>query len=381
MRTLAVDALRLVGNRTAMGRYLEYLAVHWNAIDVPFDRIVFITPANVSPRDLGVEGAQKIVVRSAGRRLPLLVWEQGYLPLLARGAAALFCPSYTCPLGFQGPLVLANHGIYERIPGEFSQWQRLRTIPLFKLGALRADRVIANSQATRDDLERFFRVSKDKIDVIYPAARELFFETHEPYSIDAEVARTLGAKVPYLLFVGKLSRRRNVPTLLKAFANLRAEGSILQHLLIVGPNTTDLPIEKLAREGGVADFVHYLPHLDHDRLAKLYAGADAFVLPTSFEGISWTMFEAMASGAPVLTIAHPTAEEGCKDAVFTVPSASVEDVARGLRTLLTDADLRARYKRLGREQAARFSWRETARETLRVIDRVALPADRRSIST
>jgi glycosyltransferase involved in cell wall biosynthesis len=106
-------------------------------------------------------------------------------------------------------------------------------------------------------------------------------------------------------------------------------------------------------------------------LAKLYAGADAYVLPTTHEGISQTMFEAMASGTPVLSVEHPALKEGGGDAVLALPTPSVENLAKGLTTLLTNPDLRAEYSRKGRERAARFSWSNTAKETMEILDKMS----------
>ena len=84
--------------------------------------------------------------------------------------------------------------------------------------------------------------------------------------------------------------------------------------------------------------------MDHERLAKLYAGADVFALPTIYEGISRTIYEAMASGTAVLTVDHPALSEGGGDAVLAVPTPSVQDLAQGLGALLTDQALRRRFE-------------------------------------
>src|SRR6266699_3890593 len=109
VRTLVVNALRMSGKRTAIGRHLEYLAHHWSRIQGPFDRIVFMSPGQLRTENLGT--ATPIELRSFGRSLPNLLWEQGALPYAARNAAVLFS-EYTCPLLFCGPIVVANHGIY-----------------------------------------------------------------------------------------------------------------------------------------------------------------------------------------------------------------------------------------------------------------------------
>ena len=111
-------------------------------------------------------------------------------------------------------------------------------------------------------------------------------------------------------------------------------------------------------------------------MARLYGGADVYALPTIYEGISYTMFEAMASGAAVLTVKHPTLEEGAGDAALAMPTPSVEDLVEGLSTFLLDGAVRRKYAEQGRERAKRFSWEMVARETMRILDRVADKEDR-----
>ena len=203
----------------------------------------------------------------------------------------------------------------------------------------------------------------------------MFFDEKTPDAISTEVRRVLGGDEPYFIFVGKLSRRRHIPELVEAFARLRSHTSPTHRLLIVGPNTSGTDVNALARANGVAESVIYRPHLDQDSLALLYAGADAFVLPTTYEGISYTMFEAMASGTAVLTVDHPTLAEGAGDTALAVESPSTADLYEGMRQIATDEVLRRELGQRGRARAATFSWTRNARESAAILDRVALRSD------
>lgn len=359
-----------------MGRYIEALVRWWSRMEVPFDRVVLMSPVEESLDRLHLCSQTEIVLHSFGGGWPLLLWEQYLLPQAAKGASVLFCPSYTCPLFYRGRIVLANHGIYERLPDEFPWGNRLRTIPLFRLSARRADRLIANSQNTKLDLMRYFHVPESRISVLYPAPNDLFFRSHTGGEIEEEVVRALGRNVPYILFVGKLSKRRHVPNLIEAFSRVRRSEGLPHHLLIIGPNTTNIRLWELAKRHGVSEYVRYISHMEQEQLARLYAGADLFVLPTVYEGLSWTILEAMASGTPVLTVEHPTLQEGAGEAVLAVPTPCVEDLVKGLTCLLTDQALRRSHAEKGRERAKQFSWEITARETMKILDREANPSDR-----
>src|SRR5262249_10763729 len=172
-------------------------------------------------------------MRTFGGPWPLAVWEQILLPRAAKGAALLFS-EYSCPLFYDGRIVVANHGIYEAVPSAFSVWTRLRGVPIHRMSAGKADCVIANSRSTRTDLIPYFRVSESKIEVIYPGPADLFFERHSQECIAREVVKAFGRAFPYVIFVGKLAKRRNVPNLIEAFSIVRERQRLPHHLLIVG---------------------------------------------------------------------------------------------------------------------------------------------------
>ncbi|MGH9553726.1 MAG: glycosyltransferase, partial [Terriglobales bacterium] len=176
MRTLVVNALRLPGKRTAMGRHIEMLTKHWSRTNVPFDRVVLLAPRDAELTDLGDK--TEIVFERLPSGLPNLAWEQAVLANSARKAAVLFCPSYTCPIIYPGRIVVANHGIYEALPQEFRLMERLRATPINFLSVKRADHIIANSLATKGDLIRYFGVPERKLSVILPAASDLCWESY-----------------------------------------------------------------------------------------------------------------------------------------------------------------------------------------------------------
>lgn len=375
MRTLTVNGLRLTGPRTAMGRYLEILAAQWSATPVPFDRVRVLVPEAVE-LPAGVGGLVEVVVPPGPSR-PLAAWEQLTLPRAAAGSALLFCPAYTAPLSVSGRLVVANHGIYESLPQEFSRLRRLRSIPLYRHAVRRADAVIANSRATRDELVRHLGAARERVEVVYPAPAPAFVAELDPGAALTAARDALGGQDrPYVLFVGKLSPRRNLPALIEGFAAARRADDLPHRLLVVGPNVDAAPVRALAARHGVSEALVLLHHRSHEELALLYARADVFALPTVAEGFSWTILEAMAAGAPVLTAEHAALrEEGVAQAALVVPAPTPAALEQALRVLLADPRRRAALRDAGRALARRFSWERTARETMAILDRVARPAD------
>lgn len=376
MRTLAIDGLRLCGPRTAMGRYIEVLSHEWSMSDLPFDRVEIHVPAEADVTGVA-QAANVRLCRPSNRRLPPALWQQVALPLAIRGCSVLYGPAYIVPVVHRGPVVVANHGIYEGIPGEFSRLARVRTVPLYRYAVHRAASVIANSDSTRADLVRFLGVDRDRVDIVLPAAAEKFFDRHNPDEVAATVEGVLGrADARFALFVGKLSPRRHVPELVAAFAAARRRLDADHQLLVVGPDTHMIDVGGLAASHGIGAAVTYLPHLQQERLAHLYAAAEVFVLPTEHEGISWTMLEAMASGAPVLTVNHSALDEGAGEAVLAVSAPSVSAIGEGLIRLFGDPNERRRLSQAGRVHARNHSWEHAAARTMAILDRHAIAADR-----
>jgi glycosyltransferase involved in cell wall biosynthesis len=354
---------------------VEYLTRQWSRMSIPFDRIVLMSNLPLSIDGLGQ--TTPVELRSFGRMWPNLYWEQWLLPRAARGAAMLFT-EYNAPLLRREPMVVANHGIYEAsLKKSFSWRQRIRSMPLNKASIRCADRIIANSLSTQSDLMEYWNAPKEKIDLVYPAAADLFFETKDPARVEQEVLSQFGSSPPYAIFVGKLSRRRNIPNLIEAFAAARDQFKLPHHLLIIGPNTSNLPMDEMIQQHAPGGWLRYVPYMEQSRLALLYAGADLYVLPSTYEGISWTMFEAMASGTPVLAVEHKALEEGGADAVLAMPTASVSDLSRGLGQMLANPAMRDEYRRRGLQRVQKFSMRHCAEATMAVLDKAAAPYDSR----
>ena len=367
-RSLAVNGLRLLGPRTAIGRHLEYLAQYWSRHSLPFDTVDFYAPGPAGVDDLG--HVTPVHFHSTGAGVPNLIWEQLVFPWAARRAAVVL-GEYTGPiLAPTAPMVIANHGIYEALPTTFSAWQRFRATAVNRPAARRAVRVIANSQNTKADLQRFFSVPACKIDVVYPGPADVFFREHDPDEVREVVRATFGDEQPFVISVGKMSARRHVANTVEAMRAVR-EAGCPHRLLIVGPDTNGVDPLGLARKFGIDGAVVHIEHLDQDRLAMLCHAADAYVLASTYEGISWTMFEAMASGTAVLSVDHCTLVEGAGDTAYVVADPRPATLAAGLIALLSDDPLRNRLASAGRARAEQFSLQRSAEATTQILIDVA----------
>jgi len=224
----------------------------------------------------------------------------------------------------------------------------------------RADRFIAVSRHTADDLVRRAGVPASKIDVVYHGIDPAFFSTTP--------APTSASPAPYLLAVGGVSPRKNTRRLMEAFARWRARGGerAAYTLRITGMS---LDPEFAGGSGALPDGVSLLGYVDAEELRRQYVGAAAFLYPSIYEGFGLPIVEAMASGTPVLTSTTASAPEIAGGAAVLVDPFSVESIVEGLERV-TGPDESQRLRALGRERAAAFQWSTAARHTLEVYRRL-----------
>jgi glycosyltransferase involved in cell wall biosynthesis len=181
---------------------------------------------------------------------------------------------------------------------------------------------------------------------------------------------------PYLLYAGAIRRHKNIPRLVEAFAVVRDQ--LAGHpvykdlrLVIIGDTISRFPsVRQAVIKSRVEHAVRFLGFVPFETLRCFYESAAAFVFPSRHEGFGLPPLEAMACGAPVVASNVSSLPEVVGDAALQINPENVFDIARGIRDVLLNEELRARMIRRGREQAARFSWSWTARQVLEIYQEV-----------
>ena len=234
----------------------------------------------------------------------------------------------------------------------------------------RADHILADSEATRTDLIHLLGVPPEKVTTVHLAA-DPAFRPLPGEQVEATLAR-YGLARGYLLFVGTLEPRKNLPGLLTAYRILLDRGEVEAELVIVGGRgwlyeEVFRQVERLGLEARVR-FLHGVPDGD---LPALYNGAVLLTTPSFYEGFGLPALEAMACGTPVVVSNRGSLPEVVGEAGVLVDPDEPEGIAEGLATVLGDPTLRARLREAGLARAARFSWGRTARKTLKVYQEVA----------
>jgi glycosyltransferase involved in cell wall biosynthesis len=251
---------------------------------------------------------------------------------------------------------------WQAYPELYARKLRVMYGTLFPWVVRRADRFIAVSRFTADDLMRRAGVQGSKIEVVYHGLDPAFTAPTQSEGM----AR---AGPPYLLAVGGVSPRKNTRRLIEAFARWRARGG---HRMEYTLRITGTSLDPDYQRDGAAlpPAVSLLGYVDKAELRRLYLGASAFLYPSIYEGFGLPIIEAMACGTPVVTSQTASAPEIAGGAAILVDPFAVESIESGLEQA-TKPDEATRLRALGYRQAGRFQWSAAAGQTLEVYRQLA----------
>jgi len=368
---IGVNARRLEGQPLGVARYIEYLLGYWAEMLHDDERCVLYVREQLGSDRVPPGPFDTVILRP---KLRGFMWENVRLPTAARRDDVFFGPSYSLPLPHRGPSVVMIHSVNEVQEGTHEWWYPYTFTNVYRASARKADRVIVPSQSVKDDIQRAYGIAGEKIDIVPQGADDGFKPVEDEDVLRRTRVEQLGEDRPYVVFVGKLSQRRNIPTLIEAFAELLRRRPDLGHkLLLFGPNHLELPLAELARDLGIADRVVQtdgrLEH--HHDLTRIYSAADAYISASAYEGFSITVVEAMACGAPVIGIDRAAFGEIVDGAGHLIDEPTVEKLAGALERVLSDDAYRAELRTRGLERARMFRWEDNARRTLEILREVA----------
>lgn len=305
-------------------------------------------------------------------RYPLVMGVPPGVPRLATleavlGAVDCFhATAYAVPRARRVPVVLTVHDLTLLRHPELGTPALRRTVGAVARHAAEARLVIADSRATADDLIALCGVPAARIRVV-PLGVAAAFQPLPRDAARAHVARRFGLDAPYLLHVGTLEPRKNLPRLIAACAGLWRGGALTQRLVLAGADGWGTAaVARAIAAAGTAARVTRLGRVDAADLPALYAAADALVFPSLYEGFGLPVLEAMACATPVLTSRAGALPEVAGDAALLVDPGDHAALADAVRRIAGDRDLRARLAAAGPPRAAAFTWARTAQETLAV---------------
>lgn len=294
-------------------------------------------------------------------------WDQVSLPLqLARDQISVFLsPYYKGPLFSPCPVVLSIHDLY------FIQYPRKRwpaygalATRLARLYASRAAAIIADSAYSKRSILERLGVSPEKVTVVPVALGPEF----KPEPLTDSVATRYGIVPPYILYVGNFRPHKNLPRLIRAYANLSKSLRDSHQLVLAGGDREhQQTLTGLVRDLGIIDRVRFQGLIEDSHLPAVYSGCALFVLPSLEEGFGLPALEAMACGAPVVAGNRAAIPEVVGKAAILVDPENVPAMTEAMAQVLSVSDLRRTLRQSGLARAQEFSADRTSGRVLALL--------------
>jgi glycosyltransferase involved in cell wall biosynthesis len=285
-------------------------------------------------------------------------------------------PVHEMPFLTPRPYVVTVHDMSNFLFGGRSGIRENMRLYAFRRCLLRADRVLAVSEATQRDVENLLAIPARRIRRVYSAPDpRFFFNAQRDAYWERSKQRLLERyqiDYPFILYAGRIRPHKNLPRLIEAFAVVR--NGLENHpvyrdlrLIIIGDEISRHPeVRRAVVQTRNQQAVRFLGFVPFETLKVFYAAASAFVFPSLYEGFGLPPLEAMATGTPVITSSVSSLPEVVGEAAVVVNPENVFDIARGIREVLVDEDLRRQLIEAGYAQARRFNWKLTAEQVLEV---------------
>jgi len=276
------------------------------------------------------------------------------------------------PTSYGGKTVVTFHDMAAfNIPQYLPAIKRTRDKAVDHLMAYKADKIIAVSQSLREDVKKFLDVPDEKISVIYSGLDRRFFD--QPDTDGSKILGKYGITKKYILFLGTLEPSKNITKLLEAFAIFKQKqkqknSDKFGHQLVLAGKRGWLSQEyqQIIKDLGLAKDVIFTGYVIGDELVPLFHGAEFFVMPSLYEGFGMTVLEAFATQTPAIISKVASLPELAGEAAYFINPINTQELADALTLFAENESLRNQYRAKGLEQAKKFDWDKTARETLDV---------------
>jgi glycosyltransferase involved in cell wall biosynthesis len=235
----------------------------------------------------------------------------------------------------------------------------------------RADHITTVSETSKQDLIKVFNVNPEKITVI-PSAPSSIYTRLPKQEVQSFLKTNFNLEKPYILYVGGLNPRKNVPELIYAYSKIHRDLPTSHLLVIPGSNSKHLQkLKQLVEALDLSAEVFFPGFVESEALPYLYNGASLFVYPSLYEGFGLPPIEAMACGTPVITSNVSSLPEVVGDAALTINPSDTLQLAETMFTVLTNSTLARNLIKRGIKHAQRYSWEQNAKRFLEVYHQVA----------
>jgi glycosyltransferase involved in cell wall biosynthesis len=296
-----------------------------------------------------------------------IAWSQIFLPLYLnthRPDDIFLSPAHYSPRSLRSPLIVTIHDLsYFYYPDEFLKKDLYKLTNWTKDSITKAKKIIAVSKTTKKDILKFYNVPEEKVSVIYNGyeKRDTDENKKDNTSIDLSDLKN------YILYVGTIQPRKNLTTLIEAFAKFHTEQPDYKLVIVGRKGWLYEKIFTKVKEMNVEDSVIFTGYLPDSTVKKLYKDAFCFVLPSLYEGFGLPVLEAMSMGCPVIASFSSSLPEIGGEACLYFDPKNPAELTDKMNMLIQSAELRADLIQKGKQRVKEFSWQKCAEQTLDLI--------------
>ena len=282
-------------------------------------------------------------------------------------------PMSRIPMSYRGKTVVTVHNLAAyKVPDVFPQFKRTKIRTTTSLMVSHADKIIAVSQSTKNDIMEIFEAKEEDIKVIHSGFDARLFEESKMSREKVLEKYGIGQDKKYILFLGTIEPIKNITRLFEAFKKFKEDGikengKCVHKLVMSGKNGwLSQEYRQIAKDLGLAKDIIFTGYVVGDELVPLFKNADFFVMPSLYEGFGMTVLEAFATGTPAIVSNVSSIPEVAGDAAILINPMKTDEIAEAMKRLANDENLKNELREKGKKQVEKFNWEKCARETMAV---------------
>jgi len=367
---IGIDTRILTAKKTGVGYYINNLIPAILNLDKKNEYILFGTDL-----ELKNPNCQQIIIDGKKKKFLSFLWKKFKYPKIEKiigEVDLLFYPNFTILPSDCSNIIIVIHDLsYLKFP-QYVENKNLLFLKKEVPHALKkAKQIVADSEATKKEIIKNFKISPEKILVIYGAISNKFYKKCGSKDIKKNKEK-YKIRHNYLLFVGTLEPRKNIIRLLEAYQDLsRSIRNKYQLVLAGSEGWQDKHIIKKIKEVSDSNNRVIVPgYVPEEDLPALYSGAYLFLYPSFYEGFGMPILEAMACKTPVITSNTSSMPEVAGDAALLVNPSNIEEIKESIIKIINDSALRTSLIKRGQKQIQKFSWTKSAEKLIKVFEKV-----------
>ena len=236
---------------------------------------------------------------------------------------------------------------------------------LKRLSAIKSDKIIADSYSTAIDIEKYYKITPENINVIYPGIPLGSTSTQESNFNNQEFPSK------YFLFVGTLEPRKNFSRIFKAFESIKPEKHDIYLVIIGSAGWKNKKFVEMLEGHPLREHVKIAGYISAEKLSAAYRNALCLLFPSTYEGFGFPILEAMSFGVPVITSNRASMSEVAGDSALLVNPFSVHEITNAMINIIHDDSLRKKLIQRGYKHIKKFSWEQCANDMVNLFEKMA----------